>query len=322
MPNISAASPAAKIDELPLLNADVDVQYEHGSPRLETRDSDDEEERRRKRWEREDELQEEYSRALPDDEGCYHDDPLWYGKTMEQIKYATELEKSNGNAASREEDWKRANRYWKNALKGALKLKDAETEIRLRLNLALGYTRRQKTDKAIEHCEAIFRERLKSVATPALLAKAHYRSGEAFLEAGEESKALRSFRSVLEREPRNVEARRKVSELKSRHQARREREAALFRDALRTPATAEASAPADEAAPDLEAGPEAGAGGHESDVEESCRSCTDGEDFFDAASCDLTDRSASARLFRGLSDIRGGGLNFRVGETMTLPMRR
>ena len=30
------------------------------------------------------------------------DDPLWYGKTRKEIEYATELEKSNGNAASRE----------------------------------------------------------------------------------------------------------------------------------------------------------------------------------------------------------------------------
>eukprot|EP00439_Symbiodinium_sp_Y106_P068291 s3379_g11.t1 len=52
------------------------------------------------------------------------DDPLWYGKTKKEIEYATELEKSNGNAASREGDWKKANRYWKNALKGAEKLQD------------------------------------------------------------------------------------------------------------------------------------------------------------------------------------------------------
>ncbi|CAE7373100.1 secG, partial [Symbiodinium necroappetens] len=81
------------------------------------------------------------------------DDPLWYGKTKKEIEYATELEKSNGNAASREGDWKKANRYWKNALKGAEKLQDADTEFRLHSNMALGYTKLMKVEKALEHCD-------------------------------------------------------------------------------------------------------------------------------------------------------------------------
>ncbi|CAK0893028.1 unnamed protein product [Prorocentrum cordatum] len=195
-----------------------------------TEDSDDpfEEERRKA--------------AGPAEDGCYYDDPLWYGKTKGQIVTATELEKANGNAASRDgmrtgcdADWKRANRYWKNALRGTQKLKDAELEVRLRLNLALGYVRRKKPEKALDHCREIFTAQLIGAATDELRVKAHYRSAEAHEVAGEISKAVACLRAALEIEPGNAGSRAKLAALKGAERQRRERERALFRGRLPEP---------------------------------------------------------------------------------------
>lgn len=176
------------------------------------------------RWEDEEETKEAFER----EEGRCYDDPLWFGKTVEEIRAATENAKAEGNEASKEADWKSATCSWKNALKGAEKLKDTDMELRLRLNLALGYTRRGKPEKALAHCQELFRERLKCVATSELRAKAHYRCGEAHEAAGEESKAARSFRAALEAHPGNAEARRKLAELKHSEAERLQRERALF----------------------------------------------------------------------------------------------
>lgn len=256
-------------------------------------DSDDE---CRDRWAAEDEQEEERRQKDPDEEGKYHDDPLWYGKSSEQIRYATELEKSNGNAASRDGDWKKANRYWKNALKGAEKLVDLDTEVRLRLNLALGYVQRQKPDKALMHCDEVTRERLKSAAAkaPGLLAKTHYRRAEAYIVSGDEAKANRALRAVLEVDPRNTEARRRLSELKKLEQDRRARERALYSGKL--PAEAEDESPAED---EPLAEGEAPWG--------SAPKIALSQDHDES----LTDRQASARLVQGL---RGENLNFRVGQ--------
>ncbi|CAK9019464.1 Ankyrin repeat [Durusdinium trenchii] len=143
------------------------------------------------------------------------DDPLWYGKTRKEIEYATELEKSNGNAASREGDWKKAKRYWKNALKGAEKIQDAETEFRLHSNLALAYIKQKKIEKSLEHCEQALKERLKVAVSAELRGKVHYRRAEAFEAAGEVSKAIAACKLSLEVHPENVDVRKKLSSLKA-----------------------------------------------------------------------------------------------------------
>lgn len=286
------------------------------------------------RWRDEDERDRKIKALLPDEEGIYHDDPLWHGKTLEQIRYATELEKSNGNAASRDGDWKRANRYWKNALKGAEKLEDHDTEFRLRLNLALGYIRRQKPDRALEHCDELFRERLKSQAEPSQIAKAHFRRGEALVACGEEAKAARSFQTVLDVEPANADARRRLLELRRLEQERRQREKTLFADKL--PAamlSAAAEAPvAETSVEDREVAKEDDGGEEgeeeewdEEEEEEEEDEAADGPEALRRAQAalstdHLTDRQASARLLQSLGSMNGEGLNYFVGAPTAFNM--
>mmetsp|Transcript_21329 Transcript_21329/g.40140 ORF Transcript_21329/g.40140 Transcript_21329/m.40140 type:complete len:344 (-) Transcript_21329:57-1088(-) len=233
MPNIRAVGSGAKVDELPLLNAPELLQDPPEDPEITLgedfqtppsscgsswhppTDSDEDPEQVRKRHE-------------PDEDGLFWDDPLWYGKTIKEIQYATELEKSNGNAASRDGDWKKANRYWKNALRGAEKIQDAETEFRLHSNMALGYTKQKKVEKALEHCDKALRERLKIAVTPELRGKVHYRRAEAYEIAGEVSKAIASCKMSLEVNPENLDARKKLSQLKSQEVEQRKRERSLF----------------------------------------------------------------------------------------------
>lgn len=297
MPNVSFCPSDTKDDDLPLLNANVNVSYEESVDGADAELSDavdndnevggdTEEDAMRRRC------------ADPDDDGKYRDDPLWFGKDMAQIRYATDLEKSNGNAASRDGDWKRANRYWKNALRGAEKLKDAELEVRLRLNLALGYVQREKTEKALEHCDEIFRERLKSACSKSLIAKAHYRRAEAYIAAGDEAKGMRSLRAVLDVEPANSDARKRIAQIRVGEQERRERERALFRDKL-------AKDMASTGAEDEEASSSASSEPKErpppKKIDEETRKLME----------QLTDRKASARLVRGL---HGENVNYRVGQ--------
>ncbi|CAK9096122.1 unnamed protein product [Durusdinium trenchii] len=156
------------------------------------------------------------------------DDPLWYGKTRKEIEYATELEKSNGNAASREGVTASAVQYWKNALKGAEKIQDAETEFRLHSNLALAYIKQKKIEKSLEHCEQALKERLKVAVSAELRGKVHYRRAEAFEAAGEVSKAIAACKLSLEVHPENVDVRKKLSSLKAQEADQRKREKALF----------------------------------------------------------------------------------------------
>eukprot|EP00747_Dinoflagellata_sp_TGD_P167482 gnl/TRDRNA2_/TRDRNA2_191967_c0_seq1.p1 gnl/TRDRNA2_/TRDRNA2_191967_c0~~gnl/TRDRNA2_/TRDRNA2_191967_c0_seq1.p1 ORF type:complete len:335 (-),score=93.48 gnl/TRDRNA2_/TRDRNA2_191967_c0_seq1:42-1046(-) len=230
----------------------------------------------------------------PKEDGKYYDDPIWYGKSLDEIKYATELEKSNGNAASRDGDWKKASKYWKNAVKGAMKVGDGDTEFRLRLNLALGYTRQGKTDKALDHCDLLSKVRMDLVATPPLRAKAHYRRAEAYLEAGETPKALRSLRAVLEIEPANADARKLWAQIKNQEQDRKKREKKLFAGLI--PPSEELKDPRA-----IEQDVEAEVLEEEARLTES-----------------LTNSEAKARLVRGLM---GGGhgmspLNFQIGQEM------
>jgi len=190
----------------------------------------------------EDREEENRLRREPAADGKYYDDPLWYGKTKDQIRYAFDLEKANGNAAGRDGDWKRANRYWKNALKGAEKLADHEEEFRLHLNLALGYTKLHKIPKSLEHCDSAFREELRSAASPALRAKAHFRRAVAHAEAGDITKSLTSLRCVLDLEPANVDARKKWSELRKMQLEQRERERAFFKGKFPASTVSSASA--------------------------------------------------------------------------------
>jgi len=231
MPNVRAVGPGAKIEDLPLLNAPEleevgEVSTLEKPEGFETppsscsswhppSDSDEDPEEVRRRHE-------------PDEDGKFWDDPLWYGKTRKEIEYATELEKSNGNAASREGDWKKAKRYWKNALRGAEKLQDADTEFRLHSNLALAYIKQKKVDKSLEHCEQALKERLKVAVSNELRGKVHYRRAEAYEVAGEVSKAIASCKLSLEVHPDNMDVRKKLSQLKAQEVEQRKREKDLF----------------------------------------------------------------------------------------------
>lgn len=240
MPSVKFASADADELAVPLLNSQTEedaVEDEKAPLNLEYVAPDDEDawtaassdhDRGNSDAEREVKLRQ------PQDNGCYYDDPLWWGKTRAEIEEATELEKANGNAASRENDWKRANRYWKNALKGAIKIEDVDTERRLCLNLALGYVKRGKVDKALAHCDLIFQARLSASAPSEFLAKAHYRRAEAHRAAGEVSKAMTSYRASLNLDATNAEVRRKIAELRQVEAEQRNRERDLFHGKLAT----------------------------------------------------------------------------------------
>ncbi|CAE7282436.1 FKBP5 [Symbiodinium natans] len=309
MPNVRAVGSGTKVEDLPLLNAPDQLQESReataeeaeafaedfqtppsscGSSWHPPTDSDEDPEEVRKRHE-------------PDEDGKFWDDPLWFGKTKKEIEYATELEKSNGNAASRDGDWKKANRYWKNALRGAEKLQDADTEFRLHSNMALGYTKLKKIEKALDHCDKALRERLKIAVAPELRAKVHYRKAEAFEAAGEVSKAMASCKLSLEVNPENPDARKKLTQLKAQEAEQRKRERSLFAG-LRGVCAAPAGIPdpqAPKTAPEA-AGPDssdeelAAQGGEDSDVEELT---PEQEKILEQG---LTDRGASARLLSSL----------------------
>lgn len=160
------------------------------------------------------------------------EDPLWYGKSLEEIRSATDHEKALGNNESRRQNWKKALFYWKRCLKGAQKLEDLEYEIKVRLNLALGYTKRQKGEKACEHCDAILSEPLLSASTGPLRAKAHYRRADALVEQQEFARAIQELRSVLEIEPQNVDARKRHGEVQELERQYRKREKEMFQGKL------------------------------------------------------------------------------------------
>mmetsp|Transcript_15365 Transcript_15365/g.35959 ORF Transcript_15365/g.35959 Transcript_15365/m.35959 type:complete len:309 (+) Transcript_15365:75-1001(+) len=227
MPSVPAVGPDAEEERIPVLNSG-DLNIVEAPDDQEDCDAEEFSATSSPRhYDTEDEFED-----FPREEGCHYDDPLWYGKTIEEIRFATESEKSRGNAASREGDWKSATRCWKNALKGSEKLKDRDTEVRLRLNLALGYTRQDKAAKALEQCKELLRARLDSALPPELRAKTHFRRAEAHEVAGEESKAVASLRSALEIEPGNAEVRRKLAAIKRVAVERQERERELFRGKL------------------------------------------------------------------------------------------
>jgi len=177
----------------------------------------------------EDEAEALRRRHEPAEDGRYYDDPLWLGKTADEIRRATEVAKLSGNEASASHDWKLATDYWKDALKGAEKMQDAGLELRLRLNLALGYVRREKPTKALEHCEFVFAQRLLAVATPELRAKAQFRRAEAHELAGARSKAIASWRACIELQPQCQEARQRLAALRQQEHEQRVREQALFK---------------------------------------------------------------------------------------------
>jgi len=217
---------------------------QHSAPVADTQSPQDDTSSDTTSWEgfSDSEKEDPHKQRLPDAEGRFYDDGLWYGKTLAQICDATEHEKSAGNDLSKSGDWHGATKCWKNALKGAQKLEDAGMEIRLRLNLALGYTKQQKTTKALEHCAAIFKEKLKCATTPHLRSKVHYRRAEAFEVAGEIEKAMSSIRAALEMQSDNMGARRKFTDLKRVTDEQRQRERSLFVGKLKTKPGADASA--------------------------------------------------------------------------------
>eukprot|EP00929_Paragymnodinium_shiwhaense_P120486 TRINITY_DN92440_c0_g1_i1.p1 TRINITY_DN92440_c0_g1~~TRINITY_DN92440_c0_g1_i1.p1 ORF type:complete len:362 (-),score=116.36 TRINITY_DN92440_c0_g1_i1:12-1097(-) len=322
MPNVGWAPTGAKDEDLPLLNSNVNVTFEdhRDSPRSAQSDEESESDHGKA-----DDEEYERTRRDADEEGKYYDDPLWFGKTKEQIKYATELEKSNGNAESRKDapDWKKANRYWKNALKGAEKLKDDDTEVRLRLNLALGYVRRHKPDKALMHCDEVLGGRLRAAATQPLRVKAHYRAAEAHELAGDDAKAIRSLRLLLQMDQANSDARQKLAQFKKQEQERRDREKELFGAKLCVePAVGEPSVQDSEAA---SASPPEEEPAEEAQSEENSCSDSEVEDESDEESSGAEER---ARLYAKMTNkttsdelsrrIMGGGyagskLNYQVG---------
>ena len=89
---------------------------------------------------------------------------------------------------------------------GAEKRADHEKEFRLHLNLALCYPRLHKIPLSMEHCGSACREELRSAASHALHAKAHFRQTVAHSVAGEVTKSVTSLRCVLDLEPANIDA--------------------------------------------------------------------------------------------------------------------
>eukprot|EP00930_Biecheleria_cincta_P094664 TRINITY_DN8604_c0_g1_i1.p1 TRINITY_DN8604_c0_g1~~TRINITY_DN8604_c0_g1_i1.p1 ORF type:complete len:362 (+),score=83.32 TRINITY_DN8604_c0_g1_i1:29-1087(+) len=320
MPDVAVTGIDAAEKDIPLLNEGLRQDgfqtppSSCGSSWCQPSDSDKDPEKERLRRE-------------PDEEGRYYDDPLWYGKTRADIQYATDLEKSNGNAASRNGDWKRANRYWKNALRGAEKLQDAGLELRLHLNLALGYTKQSKTEKALDHCERALRERVKQAADAELHAKVHYRASEAHEAAGEVTKAIQSMKAAIEVQPQNPEARKRLSKLKALEADRRKRERSIFQGILPKTRKEESQVEGD---------------GDRRQEEENCHVegyAADGEEGVGPdgltaqqrkIASNLTDRSASSRLLGSLGIDKEGQAgsdlafpsNMRIGSEMIfLPSR-
>lgn len=240
----------------------------------------------------------------PDDEGRFHDDPLWWGKTLAEIRSCIDQAKSEGNEAHRAGHQEAANKHWKGALKGAQKLKDYEGEFRLRLNLAMGYTKLGKTAKALDQCEEALRDSLRITVPSSLQAKAHYRAAEAYEAAGEISKAMQSLRSAIQIEPANIETRKKYVTLKDLEIERRKREKELWKgkQLFEQP---EPSGPEPELSDD-----------DHNDDEDADRG-DDGEDEYapDFNVDSLTDRSMADKIFEQTNARLGGGIDF-VGERM------
>jgi len=227
MPSVSVVGAGSQDEDVPLLNP-----AEGGLGGVEVVDSflgsDDDQPRGYETSDTEF-TEDERERRMPKEDGRFYDDPLWYGKTLAEIRGGTEGAKAEGNKASGEGDWKQANRCWKDSLKGAEKIKDLDLQIRLRLNLALGYVKREKPTKALDHCDAIFAADLLVKALPEQRAKAHYRRAEAHSLAGDESKAMASLRACLEIDAGNVEAQRRLAQLRKAEAERRDRERELFK---------------------------------------------------------------------------------------------
>eukprot|EP00931_Biecheleriopsis_adriatica_P088369 TRINITY_DN62704_c0_g1_i1.p1 TRINITY_DN62704_c0_g1~~TRINITY_DN62704_c0_g1_i1.p1 ORF type:complete len:358 (-),score=100.69 TRINITY_DN62704_c0_g1_i1:33-1061(-) len=320
MPNVRAVGAGAKEQDIPLLNASEtlnppatkkkdDIVYIDGD------DNDDDDGNGGFKTppsscgsslcpdpDSDDDPEQERIRREPDADGKFYDDPLWYGKTRKEIEYATELEKSNGNAASREGDWKKANRYWKNALRGAQKLQDAETEFRLHSNLVLGYTKLKKTDKALSHCDQALKERLKQAVSAELRAKVYYRKAEAYEAAGEVSKAMASIKLSLEVHPDNPDSQKKLSNLKALEAAQRKRERSLFGGFLRrfsSPGESSAKEPV--------------VTGKDGDAANLAEKQQEG------LSKSLTDRTAASRLLGSLGYPRQGSTSASSDATMIDP---
>merc|ERR1712110_94388 len=111
--------------------------------------------------------------------------------------------------------------------------------------------------------------------------------------AGDESKAARALRAVLDVDPGNADARRRLSELSKLEQDRRARERALFggRQPQEVEQVAEVADGKGEDVASFDAAPEIA--------------------LLEEHDSTFTDREASSRLARGLC---GENLNFRVGQ--------
>jgi len=244
----------------------------------------------------------------PDEEGKFHDDPLWWGKTRAEIRSCTDKAKAEGNEAHREGDQEAANKHWKGALKGVQKLKDSEGEFRLRLNLAMGYTKLGKAAKALNQCEEALRDSLRTAVPSSLQAKAHYRAAEAYESAGEINKAMHSLRSAIQIEPGNSEARQKYANLKDLEMERRKREKALFGGKHLFEQEREvASDPQPERA-EFEDSDE----NQNTDGEQNGGGAEKFAPDFDVDS--LTDRSGADRIFEQTNARLGGGIDFVGGH--------
>lgn len=239
MPCVDVVGGVADLDSVPLLNASEEAEDAAPVVPASFESDDSDAEPGHEASEASDASAEARERQKPDEEGRYFDDPLWYGKTLTEIKNGTEHSKSAGNDASKGGDWKVANRCWKDAFKGAEKLKDTDLQIKLRLNLALGYVKCEKPAKALEQCAAIFAVDLAAKASLEQRAKARYREADAHALAGDDTKAMASLRICLELQPGNAEAKRRLVELRRSQEERRQRESAFFKAGLAKAAEAD-----------------------------------------------------------------------------------
>ncbi|KAK4532631.1 hypothetical protein CCYA_CCYA13G3488 [Cyanidiococcus yangmingshanensis] len=163
---------------------------------------------------------------------------------------AAKRHKEIGNKLYKEQRYDRAESHYDfivNAfsydsdLPAELKAEAAELLRAARLNLAAVFEKRHRPEKVIEHCNKVLER--ESAQTKAL-----YRRACAYISRADYDEAAQDLKRILEIDPQNEPAQRKLQELKRilREQDRRDKAlfSSMFRDARRQSASTAAHAPA------------------------------------------------------------------------------